>query len=91
MLESLFHKVADLQACNFIKKRLQHRCFSVAKFLQNTYFEEHLRTAASELTLRSECLEFCFGTVAFKTTLTYENTSHFQTRTLSTIRRVCWL
>ena len=31
MLESLFifNKVADLQACNFIKKRLQHRCFPV--------------------------------------------------------------
>ena len=27
MLESLFHKVTDLQTCNFIKKRLQHRCF----------------------------------------------------------------
>ena len=25
--------VGDLQACNFIKKRLQHRCFPVAKFL----------------------------------------------------------
>ena len=28
MLESLFNKVAG-QACNFIKKRLQHRCFPV--------------------------------------------------------------
>ena len=43
MLEFLFNKVAGLQACNFIKKRLQHRCFSVkftkslrASFLQNT-------------------------------------------------------
>ena len=43
MLEILFNKVAGLQACNFIKKRLQHRCFSVkfakslrASFLQNT-------------------------------------------------------
>ena len=30
-----FNKVADLKACNFIKKRLQHRCFPVntAKYL----------------------------------------------------------
>ena len=29
MLESPFDKVVGLQACNFIKKRLEHRCFSV--------------------------------------------------------------
>ena len=29
MLESLVNKVAALKACNFIKKRLQYRCFSV--------------------------------------------------------------
>ena len=29
MLEPLFNKVAGLQACNFIKKRLQHRCFAL--------------------------------------------------------------
>ena len=36
MLEFLFNKVAGLQAYNFIKKRLQHRCFAVniAKFLR---------------------------------------------------------
>ena len=35
MLESLFDKVADLQPCNFIKKRLQNRRFPVkfARFL----------------------------------------------------------
>ena len=35
VLESLFIKVASLQPCDFIKKRLQHRCFPVkfAKFL----------------------------------------------------------
>ena len=34
--ESLFNKIADLKACSFIKKRLQHRCFPVnfAKFLR---------------------------------------------------------
>ena len=36
MLESLFNKVSGLQACIFIKKRLQHRCFpvNIAKFLK---------------------------------------------------------
>ena len=28
VLESLFNKVAGRQACNFIEKRLQRRCFS---------------------------------------------------------------
>ena len=32
-----FYKVADLQACNFIKERLHHRCFpvNIANFLRN--------------------------------------------------------
>ena len=49
VLESLFSKVADLQACQFIIKRLQHRCFpeSFGSFLKNIYFEEDLQTAAS--------------------------------------------
>ena len=67
VLESLFH---ELQACNFIKKRLQRRCFPIAKFLRNTYFKEHLLTAASKLTLRSDCFELCFWTVASKAILT---------------------
>ena len=35
VLESLFNKVAGLQDCNFIKKRLQYRCSpeNIAKFL----------------------------------------------------------
>ena len=37
---------------------------------KNIYFEEHLRTAASEVTLGSDCLGFSFWTVAFKTILT---------------------
>ena len=39
------------------------------EIFKNTYFEEHLHTAASELTLRSDCLELCFW-IAFKTTST---------------------
>ena len=34
---------------------------------KNNYFEEHLRTAASEVTLGSDCLGLSFWTVAFKT------------------------
>ena len=49
MLGSLFNKVTGLQACNFTKKRLQHRRFpmNIANF-KNTYFEKHLQTAASD-------------------------------------------
>ena len=40
----LLNKVADLKATNFIKKRLQHKVFSVniAKFLRIPFFIEHL-------------------------------------------------
>ena len=43
MLESLFNRVAALKACNFIKKRLQHRCFpvNITKFLRTRFFIEH--------------------------------------------------
>ena len=36
MLKSLFNKVTSLHSCNFIKKRLQQRCFrvNIAKFLR---------------------------------------------------------
>ena len=37
---------------------------------KNIYFEEHLRTAASEVTLGSDYLGFSFWTAAFKTILT---------------------
>ena len=44
MLESLFNKVAHLKACNFIKKRIQHRCFLVtfAKFLRTSFFLQNI-------------------------------------------------
>ena len=45
VLQSLFNKVEGLKACNFIKKKLQRRCFPVkfAKFLCAPFFREHLR------------------------------------------------
>ena len=41
VLESLFSKVASLEASNFIKKRLQYRCFhvNIAKFLRIFYIK----------------------------------------------------
>ena len=50
MLEALFDEVAGLNACIFIKKKLQHRRFSVkfAKNFTSIYFQEHLQTTGSE-------------------------------------------
>ena len=38
------------EGSNCIKKRLQHSCFPVkfSEIFKNTYFEEHLRTTASQ-------------------------------------------
>ena len=54
--EFLFNKVTALKARNFIKKKLQHRCFpvNIAKFLRTTFFTEHLKW----LFLR--CTGYCF-------------------------------
>ena len=41
------------------------------KICKNTYLEEHLGAAASEVTLGSDCLELSFWRIAFKTVLTY--------------------
>ena len=41
------------------------------KISKKTYFEEHLRTATSEVTLGSDCLGLSFWEIAFKTMLTY--------------------
>ena len=45
VLESLFNKFSDLQACCFIKKRFHHKCFPVkfAKFLRTPFLKKHLR------------------------------------------------
>ena len=44
MLGSLFNKALGLQSCDFIKRRLQHRCFlvNIPKFLRTSFFTEHL-------------------------------------------------
>ena len=53
VLESLFNKVAGLQASSIFKKRLRHRCFSVnySNFLKNTCFNKAPPVAASGLRL----------------------------------------
>ena len=40
-----FYKIAGHQACSFVKKRLQHRCFpvNIATFFRTTSFTEHLQ------------------------------------------------
>ena len=35
---------------------------NLREIFKNTYFEEHLHTAASELTLQSDCLKLSFWT-----------------------------
>ena len=44
VFESLLNKVAGLKACNFIKKRLQYKCFLMKfrKFLRTPFSTEHL-------------------------------------------------
>ena len=39
---------------------LQYSWENTCEIFKNTYFEEHLRKAVSELTLQSDCLELCF-------------------------------
>ena len=67
----------------------KHLC----EIFKNTHFEEHLPTAASKLSLWSDCLELCFW-IAFKPILTqyyYKNTSRFQTKALNKIWHICCL
>ena len=53
VLESLFNKVAGPKACNFIKKRLQYKCFpvNIAKF-----FRPSILKNICERLLLDECL-----------------------------------
>ena len=50
MLDSVFNEVAGFQVCNFVKKRLQHRCYLV-KFakLRTLFFTEHLFTVTASV------------------------------------------
>ena len=55
MLECLFNTDADLQVCNFIEKRLQHKCFlNIAKSWRTTFFSRTSPVAAFV-----DCLQHC--------------------------------
>ena len=49
MFIKIGNKVANFQACNFIEKRLQHRCFfcEISKIFKNTFFHGLPPVAAS--------------------------------------------
>ena len=62
MFESLFSKIAGLTACNFIKKRLQHKYFAMnfRKFwktpiLENTSDGCFLKGSVKELASQKSC------------------------------------
>ena len=59
----VFYKTAVLKNCVIFTGK--HQCEN----FKSNYFEEHLCTAASELTLWSDCLELCFW-IAFKSDIT---------------------
>ena len=53
-LDSLFNKVANLKACNFIKKRHQHRCFPIIPIsLKVAVFENFRKSKARTYFLQS--------------------------------------
>ena len=67
MLESLFNNVEGLKICNFIRKRLHRRCFSVvniAKFVRTAFYgtplvatsENELLKSFSSFFYLNECL-----------------------------------
>ena len=62
VLESLFKKIVGLKACNFIKKKPQHRCLSVniAKFLRLPILKNICKW------LCSDCLNGSHGPNRFK-------------------------
>ena len=53
--EVTFNKVTEVLACKFIKKRILIQVFSYeyCEIFKNTYIEEHLRTAASDMCCKS--------------------------------------
>ena len=69
VLESLFYKVASLQACNVTKKRLLHRCFPMKfeKFWRTT-ISKNIWTTASVYWLLHHILIF---TILYSTRFTF--------------------
>ena len=63
-----FSKVASLQACSFIRKRPQHRCFpkKFAKFLRTPFFTEHLRQPLLDMEKKHVLIHLFFWKVKTK-------------------------
>ena len=77
VLESLFNKVADLQACDFIKKRLQYGCFPVN--ITKSFRAAILKIICKRLLLPLELICIDFGDIG------YENAS------FSILEKFIWL
>ena len=76
VLGSLFNKVAELQACNFVKKWLQHRCFPVnTANLLRTFYTEHLQWLVLQVFYK-ECFPKNFTNFTIKS----RHRSPFQSR-----------
>ena len=73
MLKSLLNKDAGRKACNFNKKdsntdvNIPCECScEYCEISKSTFFQEHLYTAASEVSIGSDYLGLSFWAVAFK-------------------------
>ena len=65
MFWSLFFiRLQAFKACNFIKKRLQNRCFPVCEISKNTYFKERFRTTAFRTMPYESNMKTCTNLVA---------------------------
>ena len=99
MLESLFNKVAGLQACNFIENRLQCMCFPVhiANFYLRTYIWIYIEFMSAKFwnlqTADSDCsftLAIYLFLALFTTIIVFRNATKKKNHDLLW-RRKCWL
>ena len=70
-LESVFNKVAGLKACNFIQKRLQHKCFpvNIAKVLKTPILKNICKQLLLTCGVLYEKQQVCFCFLFFSLTL----------------------
>ena len=69
VLDLFFIKMQTVRPATLLNRDSNVGIFLLRNF-EKHLLEEHLRTAASELTLQSDCLELYFWTIALKTILT---------------------
>ena len=103
VLESLFNELAGLQACKFIKKKLQHRCFpvNIAKFLRAAFaieFHQWLFLEAMFQTFKTQRELAAYSLQTYKITggtqwvfTNFLLRSNFITKHLRTIASEKWL